>query len=237
MSPNFPWAYQPRDFCVYLIEAVDKNVCYFSLEFNRFELSHHSGSGDIDCTKDFFQLPDGNRICAPVSGKSKQLTLCSLEMLIGFTSRPNLETYMFPKEAGRIAMFYFSADGSGSAPGYDIDIRQIPCAERPPWPQPSPGMGNSPYCDRLIRDPWDFITTPNYPSDYGHDARCMYTIEKHSSDVCQIRIQFINFDLEESRNCRADYLFVEQTQERFCGREINEPEKSKSANYFVKQSS
>ena len=71
MSPNFPWSYQPSTFCMYMIEPADKRMCYFSLEFNKFELDGVGEFVDGLCNKDYFQLPDGHRLCSNSTGRSK----------------------------------------------------------------------------------------------------------------------------------------------------------------------
>lgn len=71
ISPNYPWSYQPNTFCMYTVEPVDSRMCYFSIEFNKFELDGINGNYDDMCTKDYFQLPDGHRICSNHTGRSE----------------------------------------------------------------------------------------------------------------------------------------------------------------------
>lgn len=71
MSPNYPWSYQPDTFCMYMVEPADSRMCYFSLEFKKFELDGVGGYVDDLCHKDFFQLPDGHRLCSNFSGRSE----------------------------------------------------------------------------------------------------------------------------------------------------------------------
>lgn len=70
VSPNFPWTYEPETFCMYMIEPADTRMCYFSLDFAKFELDGISEFTDNLCTKDYFQLPDGHRLCSNYTGKS-----------------------------------------------------------------------------------------------------------------------------------------------------------------------
>lgn len=73
-SPNYPWSYQPGSFCMYMIEPADKRMCYFSLEFNKFELDGVGDFVDGFCTRDYFQLPDGHRLCSNFTGKSEYMS-------------------------------------------------------------------------------------------------------------------------------------------------------------------
>ena len=70
-SPNYPWAYHPDTFCMYTVEPADSRMCYFSIDFQKFELDGVGGFADGFCNKDFFQLPDGHRMCSSFTGRSE----------------------------------------------------------------------------------------------------------------------------------------------------------------------
>ncbi|KAI1305325.1 Cubilin [Halotydeus destructor] len=210
-SPGAPWPYSSNEFCVYMIEPTDKDMCYFSLEFTKFDLGGADESRD--CSRDYFQLPDGQRICAQTTGK---------------------RIYMFPKESNRIAMFYFSSDGSGSGPGFDITIKQISCNDpmrtgTPSIDRPAQTPGGrpvaSPHCDKVIRDQRAFLMSPNHPDDYSPLSRCSYLIERYASDICQVRLNILSFDLEKTADCKSDYLLIESTRETLCGMESAQSER------------
>ena len=59
------------------------------------------------------------------------------------------------------------------------------------------------------------ITSPNYPSNYGSHADCSWRITVPNGFV--VRLTFIVFDLESSRNCRYDYVKVEDTSGSLIG--------------------
>ena len=61
------------------------------------------------------------------------------------------------------------------------------------------------------------IQSSNYPIAYLPFTRCIYTIYKSSSSVCQINVHIEHFDIEPSVGCTNDYLLIESTGERLCG--------------------
>lgn len=67
---------------MYTVEPADSRMCYFSIEFNKFELDGITGYYDDMCKKDFFQLPDGHRICSNYTGRSKLIVSFFNEKLI-----------------------------------------------------------------------------------------------------------------------------------------------------------
>ncbi|RWS26772.1 hypothetical protein B4U80_08014 [Leptotrombidium deliense] len=205
-SPGFPNFYGSKDQCVYFVQKLGYDTCYFTMDFIRFNLES-SSKRDGHCSKDFLQLPDGTRICGNVSGK---------------------RTFVFPREADRFPMFYFSSDEFAEGRGYDIIIRQLPCGVSPtpwspPFTQPPINNGGLP-CDRVIYGD-ETITSPDYPRDYRPLTRCIYTIYKSHTDVCEVRLQFISFDVEKTTMCRADYFLIEPTAEKLCGRDLKSSER------------
>ena len=148
-------------------------------------------------------------------------------------------------------MFYFSSDEKVQGPGFDVIVQQHSCDEslnsfenriheenehsRPPFAaSPSrpldfdassrPAVSSA--CDQWITNERDVISSPSYPSDYLPGSRCQYTISRSSSDVCQVRLRFISFDLEPTPNCSIDYFFVESTNERLCHPSMTASEKT-----------
>ncbi|CAG2170483.1 unnamed protein product [Oppiella nova] len=72
-STNYPQFYGPSQQCVYLVEPLDKNTCEYEIQFLNFNIE---SSRDYlgNCNKDFFQYPDGSRICGFSSAKTPYLT-------------------------------------------------------------------------------------------------------------------------------------------------------------------
>lgn len=81
-------------------------------------------------------------------------------------------------------------------------------------------------CNQLILGDIKVITSPNYPVDYPANTRCNYIVRRYAIDVCQVRLDFLNFDLEQSADCRADYFHIDHTNEKLCGRDWSLPERS-----------
>jgi len=62
------------------------------------------------------------------------------------------------------------------------------------------------------------ISSPNFPLNYPDKASVTYQLETYRDS--RIRLQFEVFDLEESANCRADYLTLHSIH---CGKELPGP--------------
>jgi hypothetical protein len=48
-----------------------------------------------------------------------------------------------------------------------------------------------------------YVTNPSYPSTYSTSGSCTFTVTPVSSDICQMRLDFSNFDLTESTSTGA----------------------------------
>lgn len=78
-------------------------------------------------------------------------------------------------------------------------------------------------CDQTITRPVEYIRSPNFPNNYPVVTRCIYSILKSDTNVCQIHLHLLSLDLEYTTGCRNDYLHIEPTGERLCGR-FSQPE-------------
>ncbi|XP_076316420.1 uncharacterized protein LOC143228882 [Tachypleus tridentatus] len=54
-------------------------------------------------------------------------------------------------------------------------------------------------CDATVRKLEGWIYTPNYPSDYDDFRTCTYVIERYSSDICEVQMILVDFDLGKLR--------------------------------------
>ncbi|KAH8034263.1 hypothetical protein HPB51_022089 [Rhipicephalus microplus] len=70
-------------------------------------------------------------------------------------------------------------------------------------------------CDYCLFDGEGNFTSYGYPLDYPPLLECTYRV-KRVGGACSLRVHFHDFDLEESPDCRNDYLAV--ADKRFCGR-------------------
>ncbi|OTF84230.1 CUB domain containing protein, partial [Euroglyphus maynei] len=78
-------------------------------------------------------------------------------------------------------------------------------------------------CDQTITRPVEYIRSPNFPNNYPVVTRCIYSILKSDTSVCQILLHLLSLDLEYTTGCRNDYLHIESTGEKLCGR-FSQPE-------------
>lgn len=55
-----------------------------------------------------------------------------------------------------------------------------------------------------------YFRNPGYPSPYEQEGTCKMRIAKHSDAICQIRLDFLDFDLARpvEGNCSQDMLVV-----------------------------
>lgn len=133
---------------------------------------------------------------------------------------------MFPAGSNRIAMFYFSSDQRVQGPGYELTVKQHSCDDvMNSHENRVDHVHQNTVCDQVITLEKDVITSPFYPDDYGSGLKCKYTIVKSSNDVCYVRLQFVNFDMEASPECRSDYLMLDATRERLCRNSVTSSEK------------
>ena len=88
-------------------------------------------------------------------------------------------------------------------PGFFLYVRQLDCGT---VVQPSvPGAPSS--CDVHVWDREARITSPNYPRDYGNDLKCRYTVHRLGDHICQLKVTFLDFKLQNGNpGCYHDYL-------------------------------
>ena len=90
----------------------------------------------------------------------------------------------------------------------------LPAPTLPPFKKPT-------FCSRFYRFtnlPIQ-INSPNYPSDYLNDERCIYTLLFDRTDVCYISVDFRSFSVGSFSNsdfCNEDFLLIDNV-ERVCG--------------------
>ncbi|XP_023215823.1 cubilin-like isoform X2 [Centruroides sculpturatus] len=145
-------------------------------------------SYSINCVQDYLELPDRSRVCG---------------------SYIQTKTIEYPDEHTQTLVMYFITNRAGSGRGFDIDIRQLAnSCKKPPHPS---------SCDQAIKSETEIITSPGYPADYPRNVKCSYKIHSFSLTTCRVRLEFLDFDVEHSSGCVADYLEITSTEERFCG--------------------
>uniref|UniRef100_A0A336L0F4 CSON003039 protein n=1 Tax=Culicoides sonorensis TaxID=179676 RepID=A0A336L0F4_CULSO len=74
-------------------------------------------------------------------------------------------------------------------------------------------------CGGVFKSGQHLIQSPGYPNNYGHNLQCEYTLM--APFVCrnEFHVQFIDFDVEPSRNCTKDYVSVGD-EDVLCGQVI-----------------
>ncbi|XP_035221705.1 CUB domain-containing protein 2-like [Stegodyphus dumicola] len=85
----------------------------------------------------------------------------------------------------------FHSDESGSAPGFWLTTSKIQRG-----------------CGGIISMTDGTISSPNYPSHYGNNEKCIWIIEYLPGD--NVKLEFLSrFDIEMSNVCDKDYLLIE----------------------------
>ncbi|CAN7993796.1 unnamed protein product [Ixodes hexagonus] len=104
---------------------------------------------------------------------------------------------------------YFISDRFRADSGFEIEVRQLQNSCLNPVAQRG--------CDRTVSRDIEIIRSPEYPSDYPSGSYCVYTIRRSRPGICQVRLDMIDFDVEDGLDCQADSLTFENSGERLCG--------------------
>ena len=101
-------------------------------------------------------------------------------------------------------------------------------------------------CGGSFTTPKGLLTSPLYPNNYPDNADCVYTISLSKGN--HILLTFQSMDIqdydtgyEDYGSCSSDYLEIRDVSsdgssflDRFCGREIPDPIKSKHSQLWMK---
>lgn len=104
---------------------------------------------------------------------------------------------------------YFISDRFRADSGFEIEVRQLQNSCLNPVAQRG--------CDRTVSRDIEIIRSPEYPSDYPPGSYCVYTVRRSRPGICQVRLDMIDFDVEDGLDCTADSLTFENNGERLCG--------------------
>lgn len=101
-SPEYPLNYGPNTVCAYTIKRPSADVCKVELILRRFDVK---GATREECT-DYLELPDRRKICG---------------------IRQDILSLEYSRHSDFMVIMFRSGYGS-TAPGFDIDVRQIPAS-------------------------------------------------------------------------------------------------------------
>lgn len=86
-------------------------------------------------------------------------------------------------------------------------------------------------CDLAIFESKFEIISPGYPYQYPPNADCLYSIRRANSNICKLKLEFIDYDVDSTSSCDGDYLDIEGL--KFCG-PLSKNYQSKLTNFFFK---
>ncbi|KAG8192599.1 hypothetical protein JTE90_015232 [Oedothorax gibbosus] len=182
-SPGFPNYYTNDLDCQLVIRRYRPSICKLDIRFLDFDVEDSPG-----CVYDFLEL-DSQRLC-------------------GRIPEDNVKTSDFLSYE---KVLRFKTDSVNPRPGFFLYVRQLDCGggvvqPLPPVPQ-VPGSLPGASCDVHVWDSVARVTSPNYPRDYGNDQRCRYTVHRQGDHICQLKVNFLDFKLQNGNpGCYNDYL-------------------------------
>ncbi|XP_066588542.1 uncharacterized protein [Prorops nasuta] len=107
----------------------------------------------------------------------------------------------------------------GGNPGYPGGNPTYP-GRAPVYPG---GVGNPGYPGAVNCENIDVlegvISSPLYPNPYPNNVNVCYRFYQ-APGYCQLRLEFLDFDLEPSTNCAKDYITYNGANQRYCGRSL-----------------
>ncbi|KAK3779189.1 hypothetical protein RRG08_035183 [Elysia crispata] len=199
-SPNFPYNYPDNTRCVWTI-TVDPGF-QVRVDFSEFSLEGTDG-----CSFDYVFIRDGNNQSAEILAEK-----CGFSILCPITSTGN-EMFIEFKSDGSVTRSGFQA--TWSAVNSTTALNNTNCQDNSTATSTTPSSvdnstatstSSSVGCSQTLSGNEGTLQSPNYPSDYPNNARCVWTIE--TDPGTRVSLNFSAFSVEDGRSCRYDSLVV-----------------------------
>ncbi|XP_076315350.1 cubilin-like [Tachypleus tridentatus] len=193
-SKGYPRNYHDNLVCTYRFRP-QPGYCSVVLSFSDFELEPSRGR----CEQDYLEI-NGVRYCGKqLKGDTRTLRIYA-EKREGFVQ--------------------FVTNQRFTDRGFKAFFHQALCSTDEPFTTyplitPSVTLKTENSCELLYTSSNFELTSPNYPSHYGNNLDCLYTILRINSQICKLRMTFNSFDVETSNGCQYDFLKIED--EPLCG--------------------
>ncbi|XP_076316353.1 cubilin-like isoform X1 [Tachypleus tridentatus] len=142
-----------------------------------------------DCSDDYLEV-NGDRLC----GKLRENTRQTIEFF----------------EAAKVLSFH--SNDRRNDKGYKIHVLQRECET---FTTRTPFLPDNSFCSDVYTRKEFYLSSVNYPQNYDNNLDCSYVIRRYNSNVCSLRLQFLDFDVESSTDCEYDYLDVDG--QKLCG--------------------
>lgn len=197
-SANYPKNYSNNLDCIHYVIRKSDDICGLELKFIHFDIEESEG-----CAYDFFEI-DGENFCGRLPNGSRNI-------------------FHFDTAVKTIA---FQSDSQINGPGFHIKIRQVNDCRNAFMPvethkQTSETSGRQQKCSIIWHEREGKLSTLKYPDRYPNDLLCAYTIERNpNGHYCSIEMNFIDFDLQNTRDCSGDFFELEN--KRYCGHSLHQ---------------
>ncbi|XP_069974043.1 protein SpAN isoform X2 [Penaeus vannamei] len=182
-SPNFPNQYPPGRECCYDIVRPSPRHCGVKLTVEALDVGR--GEEDGFCQRDWLSLPScvperGTRICGNETGQ--------------------VYHYLFQPGAEAIRFVFHAGEAHEGRRGFRIRYEVMTTCPGPyqtqnPPISTIPGTSGAP-CYTRITDSRGTINTPYYPKKYPESLDCVYEFIRSGEEVCGIKMQTVNFEME-----------------------------------------
>ncbi|RWS13407.1 cubilin-like protein [Dinothrombium tinctorium] len=219
-SYGYPNNYPNNLYCNYKVTGLP-DYCSVYLKFEEFSLEPAKNG---QCINDYLEI-EGIRYCGSnlkgqrkiirLSGSPKEISLKFVTN--GHTNgRGFLGSYtQFPCTDSDTKHITQSTQSSHPLPGVIAGTGPISVVH------PEKSKGFAPLsktripCDLVIFEKSFEIKSPGYPYMYPANSDCLYSVRRTNPEICKIRLEIVEFDIEASLNCVKDYL--EFANNKLCG--------------------
>lgn len=212
--------YRSNEDCLYAIRRVNKSICAVDLILDTFDLTEPDPVSGR-CEEDFIEI-DYTRLCGQ------------------YPTKHRVRFNYFEDEIDKIVRF--KTDAANERSGFSIRVKQIydchesnlQVANQPSKVlqltnednQTASQLENSPasiLCQFVYHKRHQLLVSPNYHPQrhsYENNIDCLYRIVAMSYDICSLRLEILDLDLDlgisqqTDSNCASDYLLIDQR--RYC---------------------
>lgn len=216
--------------CDFRITQNSSQVCYLELTFRKFDVE-----ASAQCQFDYLEI-NNVRLCGTLQRQTTRTYIFnSMNKVIRFrtdgsTSRSgfvidveqlvcNGDAIIRPNLSMMNNITNYDASGKTNMNKPFMHNGPIKGTINPVYPNPNIQMKgndlnnntmNTDLCAKTYKEEEFEVFSPNYPLNYPLNSFCVYTIQRSSPSICKFEINFMQFNIENSKGgiCTADYLDI-----------------------------